>query len=215
MTVNSGWGYFLLILTGYVIGSIPFAVLIGKLKNVDVREKGSRNPGAANVSHTLGFKFGIVVGVLDALKSAVPVFLINRFMNLPPWVFIIFSVSFILGHNYSIFLKFKGGKGISTAMGVVVAVTPVSYLVGMIVLIIFTIKKQIAPGMLVLFSLIPLLNLLFYHNVVYFILGLVIWFILVFRRITCTSNYSKEAVSNKFIYDNEEKTVAKIVSLKG
>ena len=100
-------------------------------------------------------------------------------------------------------------------MGVIIALTPISYVIAMAVLILFTIKKQVAPGMLVFFSLIPFLNLWLYHNELYFTIASIIWLLLVFRRITCTSNYSKEAVINKFIYDNEKKTVAKIVSLKG
>ncbi len=209
------WFYVLLILSGYLIGSIPFAVIISKIKNINIRKRGSKNPGAANVAHTLGFKFGLIVGLLDILKSAIPVFIVNRFLNIPLYVFVLFSISFILGHNYSIFLKFKGGKGVSTAMGVIIALTPISYVIAMAVLILFTIKKQVAPGMLVFFSLIPILNLWLYHNELYFTIASIIWLLLVFRRITCTSNYSKEAVINKFIYDNEKKTVAKIVSLKG
>ncbi len=203
--------YGLIIVGGYLIGSIPFAVIIGNLKKINIKKVGSKNPGAANVTHSLGFKYGLLVGILDTLKSAIPVFLVNYYLTVPGYILVLLSVSLIFGHNYSVFLHFNGGKGVSTSMGVIIALTPISYFIGIVVLVIFTIKRQIAPGMLVFFSLIPLLNYFLYRNAVYTSISAIILLILIFRRITCTSNYSKKAIFNKFLYDNEEKTVAKLV----
>ncbi len=195
----------------YIVGSIPFAHIVGKLKNTNIKEVGSKNPGAANVTHNLGFKYGLLVGILDIFKAAIPIFIINNYFVVPVWFLVIFSITFILGHNYSIFLNFNGGKGVSTAMGVILALTPISYIIGFAILMIFTFKKQVAPGMLVFFILVPILNQYLYHNTTYTLISCLVLSVLIFRRITCTNNYSKRAIFNKFIYDNEEKTVARLV----
>ena len=110
---------------GYVIGSIPFGYLAGMAKGVDIREKGSGNIGTTNTIRILGWKIGSLVFIADTAKGAIPVLLLETLDtssgNLPLAV----GIAVILGHNYSCFLRFKGGKGIATTAGVLIVWAPV------------------------------------------------------------------------------------------
>jgi acyl phosphate:glycerol-3-phosphate acyltransferase len=123
----------------YVSGSIPFAHLAGKAKGVDLRKQGSGNLGATNVFRVLGWKIGIVVFLADAMKGALPVFLlpprIDQAQDPVLWGLIV-GVAAIVGHVRPLFLKFgKGGKGIATAAGVFFALAPIALLASFAVFI--------------------------------------------------------------------------------
>jgi len=114
----------LFIIAAYLLGSIPFGLIAGfKLKGIDIREHGSRNIGATNVSRVVGKRWGIAVLLLDALKGYIacilPAFFGQRLaLPLP----LILGISAILGHSFPIWLKFKGGKGVATSLGVFLAI---------------------------------------------------------------------------------------------
>jgi glycerol-3-phosphate acyltransferase PlsY len=112
----------------YASGSLPFAYVAGALKGVDLRKQGSGNLGATNVFRVLGWKIGLVVFLLDALKGALPVLLLSHRIdgvtNPTLWA-IACGVAAIAGHVRPVFLKFrKGGKGVATAAGVFFALAP-------------------------------------------------------------------------------------------
>lgn len=111
----------LLILLGYLYGSIPFALVIGKVfYNTDVRESGSGNLGGTNAGRVLGKKAGISVIVLDALKAVI-IFYLSSYLslkfNLNPDIKYIAGLACIFGHCYPIFAEFRGGKAVSTSLG--------------------------------------------------------------------------------------------------
>jgi glycerol-3-phosphate acyltransferase PlsY len=113
----------------YVSGSLPFAYVAGAIKGVDLRKQGSGNLGATNVFRVLGWKIGLVVFLLDALKGALPVLLlpprIESATHPTVWA-IACGVAAIAGHVRPVFLRFrKGGKGVATAAGVFFALAPV------------------------------------------------------------------------------------------
>jgi glycerol-3-phosphate acyltransferase PlsY len=116
------------IVAGYVLGSVPFGLLAGKLKGVDVREHGSRNIGATNVWRVCGAKFGFPVFLLDAGKGVAAVLLARwlaaRFVGDPAWASIAGAVACILGHSFPVWLKFKGGKGVATSLGALLTMLP-------------------------------------------------------------------------------------------
>ena len=117
------------VVAGYFLGSIPFAYLAGKLtRGIDLRQNGSGNLGATNVYRTLGGKIAAVVLVLDALKGAVPVLLVQRFAagnHLALWA-VAAGIAAIAGHAKPIFLLWRGGgKGVATAAGVFLALAPI------------------------------------------------------------------------------------------
>ena len=134
----------LVTIIGYLLGAISFAVIIARSKGVDIFKEGSGNPGATNVKRILGKKWGHAVFTLDALKGFTATVL-------PLMVYgddrlaIIGLIAAILGHSFSVFLKFRGGKGVATTIGgLLVLMCPV-LLLGLVVwLIIFYTKKVVA-----------------------------------------------------------------------
>jgi acyl phosphate:glycerol-3-phosphate acyltransferase len=128
-----------LALLAYMVGSIPFGFLFGKLKGVDLRLHGSKNIGATNAGRVLGKKYFILVLLLDAAKGFLPTALAGQFLFSPgispQWSFALWlCVAFfaIAGHNWPCWLKFKGGKGVATSLGVVLALYPYYTWPGMI-----------------------------------------------------------------------------------
>lgn len=124
------------LLLGYLLGSIPFAYLAGKLtRGIDLRQHGSGNLGATNVYRTLGAKIAAVVLALDTLKGALPVLAVLRYAEgdrLLPWA-IGAGIAAIVGHARPIFLLWRGGgKGVATAGGVFLALAPIPTLVSMV-----------------------------------------------------------------------------------
>lgn len=123
------------IICSYLTGSIPFGVLIAKAKGVNIREHGSKNIGATNVGRVLGKTFGFICFMLDMLKGAVPVFVVGRMYGtygqpidaigtteMLLWMCI--ALAALLGHMYSPWLKFGGGKGVATTFGGMIAMWP-------------------------------------------------------------------------------------------
>ncbi len=107
----------------YLAGSVPFGFLIGKMRGVDVRTVGSKNIGATNVFRTVGKKWGLLAFLCDFLKGFVPVLLARKFggeAHLPLAV----GLMTVVGHMFTCFMKFKGGKGIATGFGMLVGLVP-------------------------------------------------------------------------------------------
>ena len=124
------------VVSGYLIGSIPVGVLIARSRGVDIFEHGSGNPGASNVKRVLGRKAGNLCFIFDALKGFVsagwPLTLIVNAAH-PLWLAILGLLSSILGHSFSVFLKFRGGKSVATTMGGLLAITPLVLLASLVV----------------------------------------------------------------------------------
>jgi len=112
------------LITGYILGSIPNAVIIAKFKKVDIRKAGSGNPGAGNVAREIGKMWGILVFVLDILKAIIPMLIADKIFNLGPFWTGITGLSAVVGHCYSLFLRFKGGKGAASSGGVMIYLFP-------------------------------------------------------------------------------------------
>ncbi len=114
---------FLLLIAAYLIGSIPFGYLISKVLNIDIRKFGSGNIGATNVYRTLGPVPGAIVFVLDLLKGTLPVYLAIQLVS-NPWLIILVGIAAVIGHTYPIYLKFKGGRGAATGLGILLGIAP-------------------------------------------------------------------------------------------
>ena len=124
----------LLVVAGYFSGSVPFGVLVTrKLKGVDVRSQGSGNIGATNVARVAGKKVGVAVLLLDAAKGALPVLLARLFLPGFFWAHAAVALAAFLGHVFPVWLGFKGGKGVATALGVLVVLVPYGALAGFVV----------------------------------------------------------------------------------
>jgi glycerol-3-phosphate acyltransferase PlsY len=116
--------YPIVALVAYLVGSIPFGFLIAKSRGIDIRQHGSGNIGATNVFRTLGKKWGIACFACDFLKGLVAVLIAFGLSGGSSVAGIIAAVACIVGHNFPVWLKFKGGKGIATSGGVLVALLP-------------------------------------------------------------------------------------------
>jgi acyl phosphate:glycerol-3-phosphate acyltransferase len=120
-----------LVLLGYLAGSIPFGVLVTRwARGVDVRAEGSGNIGATNVARVAGKKAGGLVLALDALKGALPVMLALHLVPGEPRAHAAVGLAAFLGHCFPVWLKLRGGKGVATALGVLLVLVPLAALVG-------------------------------------------------------------------------------------
>jgi glycerol-3-phosphate acyltransferase PlsY len=112
-----------LLLGAYLLGSIPFAQVLARVKGVDLRQVGSGNVGAGNLTRTVGKPWGLAAGILDGFKGLVPVWLCLR-SGLGPGAAGLVGVAAVIGHNWSIFMRGRAGRGLATAFGVILALHP-------------------------------------------------------------------------------------------
>ena len=118
--------YLTVLILGYVLGSVPFGFLAARLKGVDIRTQGSGNIGATNVWRVCGWRFGLPVFILDALKGVAAVWLGRWLVNDGA---ILCAAACILGHSFPVWLNFKGGKGVATSLGVMLGLMPLATLI--------------------------------------------------------------------------------------
>jgi glycerol-3-phosphate acyltransferase PlsY len=152
------------VLAAYVIGSFPTAYLVGKANGVDLRTVGSGNLGATNVFRTLGWKWGLLVYVVDGLKGALPVMWLPGAIGMAagwPWG-VVFGLLAILGHVRPVFLMGKGGgKGVATASGVFIALAPIPALCAVVCFVIaVAMTRYVSLGSLVGAVVLPVALLL-------------------------------------------------------
>jgi len=120
----------LAILASYLVGATPTSFIAGKVgRGIDLREHGSKNLGATNVYRILGWKYAIPVALFDIAKGAVPVLLFSH----PAWLTVAVGAAAVLGHMFSPYVSFKGGKGVATAAGMFLALAPVAVLLAILV----------------------------------------------------------------------------------
>jgi glycerol-3-phosphate acyltransferase PlsY len=109
----------------FLAGSIPFGFLVAKMRGIDLRQSGSGNIGATNAARVLGRSWGIAIFILDFLKGLAPAIWTAQLSNEPGWLPMAAGILAILGHNFCPWLGFKGGKGIATSAGVLLALVPI------------------------------------------------------------------------------------------
>ena len=148
---------FLSILIGYLLGSIPFGMLVPRLRGIDIAEVGTGNPGAANVYRKIGRWDGLLVGVADMAKAALAV-LVAQWLGLSMGMALVGGSAAVVGHWYSPFLRFKGGAGLAPAVGAAAGVLPIEAVIGVAVtLAIMAWRKNTGLGALVGYAVaIPL-----------------------------------------------------------
>ena len=136
--------YIGVIIGSYLIGSIPSGMAIGKLRGIDIREYGSGNIGTTNVLRTLGARFGAIVLVADVLKGVIAV-LLARYIIETPTGEMAAGFAAVAGHDWSLFLKFKGGRGVATSLGALLPMAmpaPLTGVVGLAVFILITVASR-------------------------------------------------------------------------
>jgi len=159
-----------IIVLSYLVGSIPNSIIISKaVKGIDIREHGSGNAGGTNVMRVLGWKYGVIAILLDAFKGVVAVVFIARlhyggmpFENVTPFddftlVQIIAGISAVIGHIWTVFAGFKGGKGIATALGMLIIIVTIDMLVAVAVFaIVVTVSRYVSLGSILAAIAVPL-----------------------------------------------------------
>ena len=160
----------IIVILSYLVGSIPNSIIVSKaVSGIDIRNHGSGNAGGTNVMRVLGWKYGMIVITLDALKGVIAVVLISRlyfgplpFENVSPFddftlVQIIAGMSAVIGHIWTVFAGFKGGKGIATALGMLLTLITVDMLiaVGVFTLVVL-ISRYVSLGSIIAAISVPL-----------------------------------------------------------
>jgi glycerol-3-phosphate acyltransferase PlsY len=115
--------------TAYLLGSIPTGLLLARRRGIDIRDVGSGNIGATNVARSLGRKLGVVVLVLDAIKGALPTLgaaALHHHHGVSAWAIAAAGVGAVTGHCFPIWLRLRGGKGVATALGVMLVAAPLA-----------------------------------------------------------------------------------------
>ena len=149
-------------IASYLLGSIPNGLVFGKLIwKKDLRQFGSHNIGATNAWRVLGKPSGLLICALDLLKGALSVFLAEKFIG-EPVVMILAGLLAIVGHTFSVFLKFRGGKGVATGLGVIAMLMPkITVIVFLIWLAIVFVTRYVSLGSIVASVCVPLLAIFF------------------------------------------------------
>jgi acyl phosphate:glycerol-3-phosphate acyltransferase len=112
----------------YLLGAIPTSYLVGRwFRGIDLREHGSRNLGATNLYRTLGWKYAVPVGLFDVAKGAIPVLAFGPQLPEVPYFPIWCGILAVVGHVFSVFVRFRGGKGVATAAGMVIGLAPLAF----------------------------------------------------------------------------------------
>ena len=159
-----------IIVLSYLVGSIPNSIIVSKLvKGIDIRDYGSGNAGGTNVMRVLGWKQGLIVIILDALKGVLAVVVIARlhygsmpFANKTPFddftlIQIIAGLSAVIGHIWTVFAGFKGGKGIATALGMLLMISTVDMLIAMgVFAIVVVVSRYVSLGSIIGAVTVPL-----------------------------------------------------------
>ncbi len=159
-----------IIILSYLVGSIPNSIIVSKLtRGIDIRDYGSGNAGGTNVMRVLGWKQGLLVIILDALKGVLAVVVVARihygsmpFTNATPFddftlIQIIAGISAVIGHIWTVFAGFRGGKGIATALGMLLMISTVDMLIAIgVFVVVVSISRYVSLGSIMAAMAVPL-----------------------------------------------------------
>lgn len=148
------------IAASYLLGSVSFSIIIARfMGKIDIRQHGSGNAGATNTLRVLGKGPGIAVFLLDIAKgviAAVIGYALNPYVN--DWVPVICGLAAIIGHNWPIFFRFKGGKGISTTVGAMISLVPLPVVIaGLVAILIIAVTRYVSLGSIIFAVLLPII----------------------------------------------------------
>ncbi|MDA8272303.1 MAG: glycerol-3-phosphate 1-O-acyltransferase PlsY [Deltaproteobacteria bacterium] len=171
-------------LASYLLGSIPTSAIVAKFKGgIDLTTAGSGNLGATNVSRVIGKKFGFVTLVIDAAKGFIPVFLAIKLFHLPLFFLSLIIIAPVVGHCYSIFIKFKGGKGVATALGVFLALSPKAVLMAFLIfLVILFFSRYVSLASMISAFFMPFLIFYTLKSIYLFIASAFIAILIIYKH---------------------------------
>jgi len=175
----------LCLLASYLLGAIPFGLVVSRGSGIDIRTQGSRNIGATNVARLLGKKMGALTLGLDLLKGFVPMFFAALLVGDAPrrdLIVALCGAATVLGHMFPVYLGFKGGKGVATGAGMLLGLAPVEFAVAMTVFgLVFTASRYVSLGSISAACAFPLtmftrenlfnVDIQGYHTLIFFAIG--------------------------------------------
>ena len=172
-----------ILILSYLLGSIPNGLIFGKwFWHKDLRNYGSHNIGATNAWRILGAKAGILIFLLDFLKGALSVVLAKIFLG-DAWLMVCAGILAVLGHTFSVFLGFRGGKGVSTGLGVICMLMPkVTACVFLIWLAIFLATRYVSVASIIASIMTPILAVAFDEKIPFVVLGVVAAIFIIFKH---------------------------------
>ncbi|HPS20148.1 MAG TPA: glycerol-3-phosphate 1-O-acyltransferase PlsY [Candidatus Omnitrophota bacterium] len=193
------------VIAAYFLGSIPTGYIFGKvLKKIDIRECGSGNVGATNTFRSVGKIPGIIVLVIDFLKGYVAVTVLPMFVQQffterdlsAEYIFILFGAAAISGHIWTVFLNFKGGKGVATTAGVMAGLAPLILLLSFVCwLVIFVIFRYVSLASIIAAITLPFFAVIFQKSIMF----------VLFASILCIVGVYKHRANIKRLFNGEEK----------
>jgi glycerol-3-phosphate acyltransferase PlsY len=151
--------YIIIFIGAYLFGATPWGFIIGKMKGIDIRKHGSGNIGATNVTRTLGGGLGKLCFLLDTLKGFIPVFIASIMVkdSQVDSAMIVATLATVLGHMFPVYLKFKGGKGISTTGGALLALAPGAFICSALIWVIsFKTSRYVSLASIIAAATLPL-----------------------------------------------------------
>jgi glycerol-3-phosphate acyltransferase PlsY len=152
----------LLVVPAYFLGTFPSAVMVARSRGIDITKVGSGNPGASNVSRTMGRKWGAVVFALDALKGIIPAAVGTHIVHNDKLAYAMITAS-VLGHMFPVTRGFRGGKGVATMAGAMFVMQPaISAILGVVWFVVLKVTKKSSVASIVLIIGLPVVALLFH-----------------------------------------------------
>jgi glycerol-3-phosphate acyltransferase PlsY len=196
------------IIIGYLLGSIPTAYIVSRVrKGIDIRNIGSRNMGGANVMREIGACEGVLVGLIDVAKGAGAI-LIAQALDIPElWVF---GAGFaaLVGHNFPVFARFRGGRGAATIIGIFLVLAPEAMLITLVVVAIpFFTTRKFGAALLIGFALLPLFIWLLESSLALVRYALVIDAFMLIRNLSGIKQIVSKGIIKDMIYERYRKKV--------
>lgn len=209
----------LLLIAAYLLGSIPLSYLTGKARGVDIKKQGTQQVGAGNLWRTTSRKLGLFVGIYDFLKGMLVVY-IAKLAGLDAGLQLFVGIALIIGHNWPVFLKFHGGRGIATALGLIIivpslnfpaaAIWPMIVFFGVAFGVLFIVHRTPVPVLVGLITL-PITSAIVNEPLHLTMAYLLLLLIIVIKRLTAQPNTAAvkadmgNVLLNRFLFDRDIK----------
>jgi len=169
--------FLLMVAVAYLLGAFPTAYVVGRLRNIDITKHGSGNIGGTNAMRVMGATLGVTVLVVDMLKAALPTYVAAQLLPLDSWQVLTVALATVIGHNWSVYIGFRGGKGIACTIGVCAVLFPTVLLASFAVFALtIAVTKYVSLSSLLMMTSMPLLLKLWNYRVehIWFALGLLV-----------------------------------------
>ncbi|MBT9158279.1 MAG: Glycerol-3-phosphate acyltransferase [Firmicutes bacterium] len=177
------YGFLITVVVAYLLGAFPTAFVVGKLRNIDITKHGSGNIGGTNAMRVMGLGPGVLVMVADVFKAALPTYIAAHLLPLETWQVMTVALSTVIGHNWSVYIGFRGGKGIACTIGACAVLFPAVLLTGFAVFALtIAITKYVSLGSLVMMTSMPILLGLLGYRLEYILFALCILVIGTYRH---------------------------------